>query len=202
MWNEIDAAHLAHYGVAYAGEHKEHVIGKSFTLSDGFYKDFFGIQASVEEMVEQRTGVAMDFYAHQIPALPGAAATLGQLKALGLPIALATGSVSRLILPFLKRHDLEKYFDVVITGEMVKNGKPHPDIYLLAAAKVATAPQNCLVVEDALAGLQAGRAAGCKTVAIPDARWVDAAQFAGKADFEVEKLPDVVALVQKLVARE
>lgn len=183
----------------YKGEYKEHVIGKSFALSDGFYKDRFGIGASVEEMIEQRTGVAAQFYAEQIPTFAAVTEVLIKLKSMNLKLALATSSVSRLILPFLRRHDIEKYFNTIITGEMVKNGKPHPDIYLLAAEKCGVPAKNSVVVEDALAGLQAGRGAGAKTIAIPDARWLDPKLFEGEADYIVKELGDVVPLVRSLL---
>ena len=199
-WNEIDREHLAHYGVPdYNGQHKEHVIGKSFALSSGFYKDTFGLSASVEEMMEQRTGVAARFYAETIPIFEGVKPLLTELKAMNFQLALATSSVSRLIQPFLQRHDIEKLFDVIITGEMVKNGKPHPDIYLLAAQKCGVEAKNSIVVEDALAGLQAGRSAGAFTIAIPDARWLDPQLFEGCADAIVPNLGEVLPLVRSLL---
>lgn len=199
-WNEIDRIHLGHYGVAdYDGQYKEHVIGKSFILSETFYKDIFKIDAPVEEMMEQRTGVAAQFYAETIPTFEGVAEVLLKLKAMNLKLALATSSVSRLILPFLQRHSIEKYFDAIVTGEMVKNGKPHPDIYLLAAEKCGVDATNSIVVEDALAGLQAGRSAGATTIAIPDARWLDPKLFEGEADHIVSTLSEVLPLVRSLL---
>ena len=200
-WNEIDAEHLAFYGVpGYKGEHKTHIIGKSFGLAANFYKDMFGLSSSPEELIEQRTGVAAKFYADKIPTFDDVAEVLGALRERGLKVALATSAVGSLIRPFLDRHDITRYFDAIITGEQVKNGKPHPDIYLLAAKSVGIAPENCLVVEDALAGLQAGRSAGCQTVAIPDPRWLDPKEFEGKADFEIQKLRELIALVDRLKA--
>ncbi|MBW3637276.1 MAG: HAD family phosphatase [Armatimonadetes bacterium] len=199
-WNDIDRVHLQHFGVPdYRGEQKEHVIGRSFSISVGFYKDFFGLSPSVEELVEQRTGVAAQFYAEKIPIFDGVVETLLKLQAMNLKLALATSSVSRLIMPFLERHDIAKYFDAIITGEMVKNGKPHPDIYLLAAQKCGVDAKNCFVIEDALAGLQAGRATGATTVAIPDARWLDPKLFEGQADHIVGELSEIVPLVRSML---
>ncbi|RYG55354.1 HAD family phosphatase, partial [bacterium] len=108
-WNEIDRVHLSHYGVAdYDGRYKENVIGKSFILSETFYKDIFGIDNPVAEMMEHRTGVATQFYSEIIPTFEGVAEVLLKLKSMNLKLALATSSVSALILPFLKRHDIEK----------------------------------------------------------------------------------------------
>lgn len=198
-WNMIDREHLQVYGVPdYQGEYKEFVIGKSFYLSDAFYREKFDIDATVEEMMDQRTGVAKRFYAEIIPLFGGVIEVLETLKAEGWKIALATSSVSPLILPMLKRHGIDVLFDAIITGEMVKNGKPNPDIYLLAAEKLGVEPRNCLVVEDALAGLQAGNLAGCQTIAIPDPRWLNVAEFEGKSDFSIEKISQLLELVRSL----
>ncbi len=198
-WNEIDGEHLAFYGVpGYKGEHKTKVIGKSFALAANFYRDLYNLSPLPEELIEHRTGVAARFYADKIPTFEGVAEVLTELRARGLKIALATSAVGSLIRPFLDRHDISRFFDAIITGEQVKNGKPHPDIYLLAAKSVGVAPANCLVVEDALAGLESGRSAGCQTVAIPDARWLDPKEFEGKADFQIGDLRELVGLVDGL----
>ena len=199
-WNQIDREHLAAYGVAaYDGQLKEHVIGTGFTRAINYYRAHFGIEAPLDEMIAHRTDVAAKFYAEQIPIYPGTRETLEHCRDLGLKMAVATSSVGRLIRPFLQRHDIEKYFDFVVTGEQVENGKPHPDIYLKAAAGVQTEPKNCLVIEDALVGLQAGRAAGARTVALPDARWVDVTQFEGRSDYTIENLSELVPLVKRLL---
>ena len=200
-WNQIDREHLRAYGVAaYDGQLKEHVIGTSFPLAIGFYRQHFGIEAPLDQMIAHRTSVAAKFYAEQIPIYAGTHETLAACRDLGLKMAVATSSVGHLIRPFLQRHDIEKYFDFVVTGEQVENGKPHPDIYLKAAAGVQTDPANCLVIEDALVGLEAGRAAGARTVALPDARWHDVAQFEGRSDFRIEQLSELVPLVKRLIS--
>lgn len=198
-WNDIDHEHLSHFGVPdYHGQFKAQVIGKSLPLSESFYRDTFGIEASLELMLEDRIGVAQRFYAHTIPIFEGVAETLEWVSKRGLKIALATSSVGDLIRPFLERHDLARWFDCVITGEQVQHGKPHPDIYLKAAAGVQTLPAHCLVVEDALSGLQAGRSAGCATVAIPDARWLDPQAFEGQSDYRIASLHELRGLVERL----
>ena len=202
-WNQIDREHLAAYGVPdYNGYLKEHIIGTSFPIAIGFYRQHFDIGAPLAEMIAHRTAVAARFYGEQIPIYPNTRAALEDCRALGLKMAVATSSVGRLIRPFLARHDIEKYFDFIVTGEQVENGKPHPDIYLKAAAGVETAPRNCLVIEDALAGLESGRAAGARTVALPDARWLDVAQFEGKSDYKIEDLSELAPLVKRLIAED
>jgi len=199
LWNEIDAEMLAHFGhPGYHGELKPLVLGKSFTLSLEVYREQFGLRVTAEEMLPVRIRVGAEVYRTRVPTFPGVHETLESLRADGFRLALATSSVSQLILPFLERHDIKRYFHAIVTGEMVRHGKPNPDIYLKAAAEVGVSPRESLVVEDALAGLQAGRAAGARTVAIPDERWGDPAQFVGAADFIVADLPAVLPLIDGL----
>lgn len=202
-WNAIDREHLAAYGVPdYDGHLKPQIIGTSFPTAISFYREHFGIAAPLDEMMEHRTDVAAHFYANEIPIYPGTVETLRECRALNLKMAVATSSVGQLIRPFLQRHNIEQFFDFIVTGEQVENGKPHPDIYLVAAAGVQTAPENCLVIEDALAGLQSGNAAGARTVALPDPRWHDVAAFAGKADFQIQELSELVPLVKRLLSAD
>jgi len=193
MWNDIDAAMLAHYGVTYRGEHKASVLGKSFPIALRFYKDTFGVQAPIEEMFTRRSEIALDFYARQIPMYPGAPRVLQWLRDENLKLSLATSSVGSIVQPFLDRNDIAKYFHALTFGEEVENGKPHPDIYLKAAAKVGVEPARCLVVEDALSGIQAGKSAGMTVVAIPDARFVDVALYPGQADVIFDELGELTA---------
>lgn len=191
MWNEIDGALLAEYGVTYGGEYKHVVLGKSFQLALQFYKDTFNVRAEVEEMALRRTQIATDFYARRIPMFAEAPVVLRQLRDAGLKIGLASSSVRALVVPFLERHDLKKYFHALTTGEEVERGKPNPDIYLRAAQKVEVEPRYCLVVEDALSGVAAGKSAGMTVVAIPDARFVDPALYVERADALLARLAEL-----------
>jgi beta-phosphoglucomutase-like phosphatase (HAD superfamily) len=66
----------------------------------------------------------------------------------------------------MKESGLAKYFSVFVTGEEVERGKPNPDIFLLAAERLNVPPDHCLVLEDAVNGVAAAKAAGMKCVAI------------------------------------
>jgi HAD superfamily hydrolase (TIGR01509 family) len=192
MWNQIDAATLKLHGVEYKGEHKAQVLGKSFPIALAFYRDTFGIRAEIEELLIQRSDIARDFYAQKIPMFDAVPQVLAELKARGYKIGLATSSVSTLARPFLQRHDIEKFFDELTTGEEVEHGKPNPDIYLKAAKKIGSEPAQCLVVEDAVAGVQAGKAAGMTVASIPDARWGDVSMFPELADAVLENLAQLL----------
>ncbi len=81
-------------------------------------------------------------------------------------IALATSSGEDIRIRVFDKFDLHKYFDHVVTGDMVTHGKPHPEPYLLALSKLGLPGSNCVVIEDADNGINSAQAAGIKTIAV------------------------------------
>jgi len=98
--------------------------------------------------------------------LPGAAYWLERLNAEGWLQALATSAPRGNIDAVFAALGLEKFFDAVISSEEVKAGKPEPDVFLAAAAKMDVEPRDCIVVEDAPAGVEAARRAGMKSIGV------------------------------------
>ena len=197
LWTEIDAQLLGEHGVAYQGEHKNDVLGTNFPTAVAFYRNRYELRTSVEEIVLRRHQIATDFYAKRIGIFPAAAHVLKTLSEREFRIALATSSIRPLVDPFLARHKIAQFFDAVTTGDEIENGKPAPDIYLKAAEKVNVAPEFCLVVEDALAGVASGKSAAMRVAAIPDARWVDVSKFTD-ADTILQSLDELIPLIDEL----
>lgn len=198
-WNDIDAALLKEFGAEYNPADKQQVLGKSFPLAIQYYKQTYSLEPEIEALMRRRSEIAAVYYAEHIDIFAAAPAVLEALRRQGLQIGLATSSVSDFVIPFLTRHNLIGFFDQIVTGEEVKHGKPSPDIYLRAAQKLAIDPSHCLVVEDALAGIQAGKSAGMTVVGIPDPRFVDVAQYAGKADYLIGELAALPELASTLL---
>jgi HAD superfamily hydrolase (TIGR01509 family) len=196
-WNEIDAKLLAEHGVTYRGEHHRNVLGVSYRLAVEFYKKAFGLSASVEELMRRRGEIATDFFANRINVFPSTKPVLQELRQMNLHLAVATSSVSASARPFLARHGLTDFFEVIVTGEEVEHGKPHPEIYLLAAEKLGIAADACLVIEDALSGIAAAKAAKMRVAAIPDTRFVDPRDYEKKADYVLSSLKEVPSLILK-----
>jgi beta-phosphoglucomutase len=98
--------------------------------------------------------------------LPGAEYWLRQLKADSFLQALATSSPRGNIDAVFTALGVERYFDVVVSAEEVKQGKPAPDVFLAAAEKLGVAPTSCIVIEDAPAGIEAAHRAGMKAVGV------------------------------------
>src|SRR5438270_5736439 len=153
-WNEIDAKLLAEHGVTYRGEYHRDVLGVNYRLAIEFYREKFGLSAPTEGLMRRRGEIATEFFASSIGLFPSAKEVLQELQQMNMPLAVATSSVSASARPFLDRHGLTAFFAVIVTGEEVECGKPHPDIYLRAAGKLnVTDNSSCLVVEDSLSGI-------------------------------------------------
>jgi len=197
-WNEIDAKLLAEYGVTYRGEYHRNVLGVSYRLACEFYKKTFGLSASVEELMRRRGEIATEFFANRIGLFPSVKPVLKELRQMNLRLAVATSSVSASARPFLARHELTGFLDVVVTGEEVERGKPAPDIYLCAAEKLCVPADACLVVEDALSGIAAAKAANMRVAAIPDTRFVDPREYAKRADYVLGSLSELLPLIRRI----
>ena len=99
---------------------------------------------------------------------PGIYELLEFLKEKGIKTAIATSSPLERTTQYLKSVGLENSFDKLISGYMVKKGKPEPDIYILAATQLGLNPNECLALEDSQSGILSGSRAGCYPVMIPD----------------------------------
>jgi len=121
---------------------------------------------------------------------------------MNLCLAIATSSVSASARPFLDRHQLTAFFDVIVTGDEIERGKPAPDIYLRAAEKLGVTADACLVIEDALSGIGAAKSAGMRVAAIPDGRFVDAREYEKEADYALRSVLEIPALVRRVAATD
>ena len=195
-WNEIDAKLLAEYGVTYRGEYHRDVLGVSYRIAVEFYKEAFGLSVPTEELMRKRSEIAIEFFANRVGLFPSAKRVLEDLRQIKLLLALATSSVSASARPFLDRHNLTPFFDVIVTGDEIKRGKPQPDIYLCAAERLGVAAAECLVIEDALSGITAAKAAKMRVAAIPDTRFVDPCEYEKQADYALGSLSEIPALVR------
>lgn len=127
------------------------------------------LSLSVEEFLKQKDAIIYELYPHVLP-LDGAVSLTQHLAFHNIPQAVATSSGTR---PFTaKTQSHQGWFSVfqeIVRGDdpELKNGKPAPDIFLLVAQRLGAKPENCLVFEDALAGVSAAKAAGMSVVAVP-----------------------------------
>jgi beta-phosphoglucomutase len=107
--------------------------------------------------------------------LPDVPKILDFLKANHIPMAL--GSASKNAIPILRKVGLLSYFKVVVDGNNVTKAKPDPEVFLLAAKDIGVDPTDCVVFEDALAGIQAANSAGMTSIGIGDTTILTDAQY-------------------------
>ncbi|MDE6108420.1 MAG: HAD family phosphatase, partial [Oscillospiraceae bacterium] len=132
-----------------------------------FIRDY-SLPWSMEEGLEKVTAMEAGLLSQGVELKPGGKELLAYLKSHGYRTALATSSVEDRARRMLRQHGLTEYFEQFVFGHEVDKGKPAPDIFRLACEKLGEAPENCLVLEDSGAGIQAARAAGIPVICVPD----------------------------------
>ena len=197
-WSQIDAKLLAEQGVTYRGEYHQNVVGVSYRLAVEFYEKAFDLSVPSEEMMRRRGEIATEFFSSRVGLFANVKEVLEELRQMKLHLAVATSSVSVSARPFLDRHQLTGFFEVIVTGEEVEHGKPAPDIYLCAAKQLGIPAHACIVAEDALPGVAAANAANMRVAAIPDRRFVDPAEYEKAADYVLNSVKELPTLVRKL----
>ena len=156
-----------------------HKIG--ITLSHDAYQKYFlgrsdaaGIQllaqdhplsVTLGELAKQKMEYYWALINSGIPILPGILETIKQL-APSYQLALTTGATKPEVDAVFIQYKLTPYFTIVVTAEDFSRSKPDPEPYLLTATKLGVSPQKCVVIEDAIAGIQAAHGAGMKCIAI------------------------------------
>ena len=116
-----------------------------------------------------RVRIAEEIIKRESPILkPGVLELLAFLEGKGIRLSVASSTNQQGTREHLAESRILDRFEVVVGGDMVTNGKPHPDIFLKAAEALGAAPEECIVVEDSPAGIRAAHAAGMKAVLVPD----------------------------------
>jgi HAD superfamily hydrolase (TIGR01509 family) len=105
---------------------------------------------------------------NEVPLKLGLKELLAWLKDRGIPAAVATSTTRPRVLPLLEKARVAEFFQFALCGDEVTHTKPHPEMYLTASARLGVAPENCLVLEDSHAGIEAAYAAGTVPFLIPD----------------------------------
>jgi HAD superfamily hydrolase (TIGR01509 family) len=126
----------------------------------------FGLAHGYEHYADRYDAAVMEQYRTQAEAMPGAHALLERLEEAEVPRAVASSSNRNWVETALTKLGMRDSFQAVVAGDEVRQGKPDPEIYLAAAAKLGEEPAVCTVIEDAPAGIESGRRAGMQVVAV------------------------------------
>lgn len=173
MWHEIDIEYLGRYQLEVPEDLPQQIEGFSFSETAHYFKNRFRLPDSIEQIKRTWNEMAWDKYMHEVPLKPGAEEFLKQCRQRGIKLGIATSNSRELVTNVADTHGLHDYFSCIMTGCDVGKGKPAPDIYLAVAKQLQVLPQRCLVFEDIIPGIMAGKAAGMTVCAVEDAYSLD-----------------------------
>lgn len=168
MWREIDIEYLGRFGIPLPEDLQSKIEGMSFSETADYFKKHFPIPDSIERMKEDWNRMAWDKYMNEVPLKPGIPEFLKECKRRDIKLGIATSNSRELVENVAKVHKLREYFSCIMTGCDVNKGKPAPDIYLAVAEKLSVPSGQCLVFEDIIPGIQAGKNAGMEVCAVED----------------------------------
>ncbi len=149
--------------------------------SQTYYSEFSGVpvfdtvqrlfgdsrdNTALQQLVKEKETVYQDLYTKHAVPVNGLVELLTELKQAGVKLAIASSASIHDINFVLDRIHVRDYFDVIVDGSQVIKGKPSPEIFLKTAEHLQTLPENCAVIEDSIAGIKAGNAAGMKVIGI------------------------------------
>lgn len=169
MWRAIDIEYLGRFGIGLPEDLQSRIEGMSFGETAVYFKEHFPIPHSVEQIMEDWNRMAWDKYLYEVPLKTGIPEFLEGCRENGISLGIATSNSRELAENVAAVHNLRNYFTCFMTGSDVVRGKPAPDIYLAAAEYLGVPPSRCLVFEDIVAGIMAGRNAGMRVCAVEDA---------------------------------
>ena len=168
IWKDIDIEYLAKYGIECPSDLQAAIEGMSFSETAVYFKERFQIPDSLEVIKETWNQMAREKYLHEVPFKPGIPEFLDKCKEKGIKLGIATSNSRELVESIAKVHGLDDYFECIMTACEVKKGKPAPDIYLAVAKSLNVNTAKCLVFEDIVPGIMAGKSAGMKVCAVED----------------------------------
>jgi HAD superfamily hydrolase (TIGR01509 family) len=172
-WMQTETEIAAARGVAWTREDALALVGNDLIVSGQYLKDRIGMPESPAEIVEMLLDGVVEHVRREVPWRPGARELLADLVEQRVPCALVTMSYQRFVDPILALLP-PGTFDVVVTGDQVDNGKPHPEPYLKAVAGLGFEPWQCLAIEDSNTGATSAESAGCTVLVVENHVQVEA----------------------------
>ena len=191
-WYRVCKELMGNYGReftldAYVRDHS----GKTIVDNANLYIKNYELPLTTEECVEWLVSTEMRYVEQGVPMMEGAMELLQYLKENGYKVILGTSSKLDRALTILKGNQADVFFDDFVVGYDVERSKPFPDIFLKAAEKAGSKPEECLVLEDSESGIQAAYAAGIPVICIPDLKRPSGG-YEAKTTAMMESLHDVI----------
>lgn len=189
LWMAAEHDIAARHGATWTATDAMTLVGNDLTESGRYIKSRMGLSESVEEIVDELVTVISRRMSEPIEWRPGAVELLREMRQAGVPIALVTMSYRAIVEPLLPQLP-DGVFDVIVPGDEVRAGKPHPEPYLTAARELGVDARHCVAIEDSPTGAASAEAAGCHVIVVPNHVAVDSSPdrtiVSSLADVDVE----------------
>ena len=173
----------------------QNFCGQPLRRNVAYCNERFQLPWSFEEAVEEVLRIEKRLLDEGVDVMPGAKELLAYLKENEYKTCVASSSARERSMRLLEQHNLVHYFDDFVFGPEVEKGKPNPDIFLKAAEKLDVKPEECLVLEDSQAGIQAAYSANMKVICIPDLKY-PTEEYVKKATAVKDSLFDIIEFLQ------
>ena len=167
LYQDVGSELLRRRGCTFEPDLLDRMMGRPQRVSLQIMIDWHGLSDTIETLAHETREIFVDLLDTRLKPMPGAVAILDALAERGLPRGVATSSGPDFAHDVLGRVGLRDRFGFVLTSADVTHGKPYPEIYELAAARLGVAPASMLVLEDSENGCRAAVAAGAVVVAVP-----------------------------------
>ena len=168
LWTVAEVELAAQLGGEWSDQLKADIAGTRLDVAVPRILEHYGCAATPEAVAESSTwllGRMVELFTDAVDVRPGVLDLLAELADAGVPQALVSSSY-RVLVDSVLGHGFGA-FATTLAGDEVVHGKPHPEPYLTAAARLGVSPDRCVVLEDSVAGVLSGQAAGCAVVAVP-----------------------------------
>jgi HAD superfamily hydrolase (TIGR01509 family) len=195
VWDEVRQELAKERGGRWSDSASRDMMGMSSIEWSRYMRDVVGLDEDPEEISAEVVRRLEERYHEELPIIPGSEEAL-KLLAARWPLGLASSSNRELIDLVLAESGFGRFFRATVSSEEVPRGKPAPDVYVEAARRLGADPARCAAVEDSENGILAAKAAGMRTIAIPNPRYPPDEEALAAADAVLETLeeltPDVV----------
>ena len=187
---EVDMQTMREFGVNISKDELNKYVGTTneYMLNDLINK--YKIQKSIKEILEYKMELTIRRIKEtKINAISGIPELLISLKHNNIKTAIGSSSPKELIITVIEKFQLGKYFDCIVSGDEVKEGKPKPDIYLEVSKRIGVNPEECNVIEDSRNGVLAAKNAGMKCFGFRNVN--SGNQDLSKADIIVDSIRNI-----------
>ncbi|RYM33977.1 hexitol phosphatase HxpB [Brumimicrobium glaciale] len=194
MWKAAEIKVFATIGIDFIKVGGEKTVGLRIDeVIDYWYSKYPWKNKSKAQVVDEIMEEMVNGIKATGQPMKGVVEILEYFKSKGLKIGLASSSLQILIDTSLEKLGITHYFDKTFSAQYCTYGKPHPEVYIKAANELGSEPQNCLVIEDSLNGVIAGKAAKMNVVAVPDGSHTISEQLK-VADLRVDSLEELLVI--------